>query len=64
MTFPTLLDSPDGPIAERYGVRGIPQTIFVDKQGVVRGRVYGETSRKALQPAIADLLAGRNIRTV
>ena len=64
VTFPALLDTPDGPVAESYGVRGIPQTIFVDRAGVVRGRVYGETSRKALQPAINDLLAGRNIRPV
>ena len=64
VTFPALLDAPDGPIAQRYGVRGIPQTVFVDARGVVRGRVYGETSRRALQPAIADLLAGRDIRPV
>jgi cytochrome c biogenesis protein CcmG, thiol:disulfide interchange protein DsbE len=64
VTFPALVDSPAGPVAESYGVRGIPQTVFVDKHGVVRGRVYGETSRKALQPAISDLLAGRNVRPV
>jgi len=64
VTFPALLDSPDGPIAERYGVRGIPQTVFVDERGVVRGRIYGETSRGSLQPAISDLLAGRDIRAV
>jgi cytochrome c biogenesis protein CcmG/thiol:disulfide interchange protein DsbE len=64
VTFPALLDAPDGPIAQRYGVRGIPQTVFVDAHGVVRGRIYGETSRDALQPAISDLLAGRDIRPV
>jgi cytochrome c biogenesis protein CcmG/thiol:disulfide interchange protein DsbE len=64
VTFPALLDAPAGPVAQDYGVRGIPQTVFVDKAGVVRGRVYGETSRDALRPAISDLLAGRNIRPV
>ena len=64
VTFPALLDDPSGPIAERYGVRGIPQTVFVDARGVVRGRVYGQTSRGALQAAIDDLLAGRNIRPI
>lgn len=64
VTFPALLDEPDAPVAQRYGVRGLPQTLFVDARGVVRGRIYGETSRRSLQPAIADLLAGRNIRPV
>jgi len=64
VTFPALLDDPSAPVAARYGVRGIPQTIFVDSRGVVRGRVYGQTSHAALQPAIEDLLHGVNIRPV
>jgi hypothetical protein len=64
VTFPALLDDPAGPIATRYGVRGIPQTVFVDARGIVRGRVYGETSRRGLAPAVDDLLHGRDIRPV
>ena len=64
VTFPALVEDADSPIAEQYGVRGIPQTLFIDARGVVRGRVYGETSRRALQPAIGDLLHGRNVRAV
>jgi cytochrome c biogenesis protein CcmG/thiol:disulfide interchange protein DsbE len=64
VTFPALVDEPDAPVAQRYGVRGIPQTLFVDARGVVRGRIYGETSRRDLQPAITDLLAGRNVKPV
>ena len=64
VTFPALLDDPSAPVADRYGVRGIPQTVFVDAQGIVRGRVYGQTSRRALQPAIDDLLHGVDIRPV
>jgi cytochrome c biogenesis protein CcmG/thiol:disulfide interchange protein DsbE len=64
VTFPALLDDPDGPIGRRYGVRSPPQTIFVDARGIVRGRVYGETTFRDLQPAIADLLAGRNVRPI
>jgi cytochrome c biogenesis protein CcmG, thiol:disulfide interchange protein DsbE len=62
VTFPALLEDPTGPVAERYGVRGIPQTVFVSAHGIVLGRVYGQTSRSDLAPAISDLLAGRDIR--
>jgi len=64
VTFPALVDDPSAPTGQRYGVRGIPQTIFVDSHGIVRGRVYGQTSKHALQPAIDDLLAGRNVRPI
>jgi cytochrome c biogenesis protein CcmG/thiol:disulfide interchange protein DsbE len=64
VTYPALIDEPTAPVGERYGVRGIPQTVFVDADGVVRGRVYGVTSRDELAPAIDDLLAGRDVRPV
>jgi len=64
VTYPALLDDPSAPTARRYGVRGIPQTVFVDGRGVVRGRVYGVTSKHELEPAISDLLAGRNVRPI
>ena len=51
-------------MASRYGIRGIPQTVFVDAHGIVRGRVYGQTSRSALAPAISDLLHGVDIRPI
>ena len=64
VTFPALLDDPSGPVGRRYGVRGLPQTLFIGADGIVRGRVYGQTSRRDLQPAITDLLAGRDVRPV
>jgi cytochrome c biogenesis protein CcmG/thiol:disulfide interchange protein DsbE len=64
VTYPALIDEPTAPVGERYGVRGIPQTVFVDADGIVRGRVYGETSGEELAPAIDDLLAGRDIRPI
>lgn len=35
LTVPILLD-PDGAVAERYGVTGIPTSFFLDGEGVVR----------------------------
>ncbi len=64
VSFPALFDTADGQVAGRYGVRGIPQTVFVDARGIVRGRVYGQTSRRALEPAVDDLLRGVDIRPV
>jgi cytochrome c biogenesis protein CcmG, thiol:disulfide interchange protein DsbE len=64
VTFPALLEDPSGPVADRYGILGIPQTVFVDAHGIVRGRVYGQTSRSALAPAISDLLHGVDIRPI
>ena len=64
VTYPALIDEPTAPVGERYGVRGIPQTVFVDAEGIVRGRVFGVTSRDELAPAIEDLLAGRDVRPI
>jgi len=64
VTFPTLLEDASGPVADRYGILGIPQTVFVDAHGIVRGRVYGQTSVHALQPAIDDIIRGIDIRPV
>jgi peroxiredoxin len=64
VTFPALLEDASGPVAVRYGILGIPQTVFVDAHGIVRGRVYGQTSLHALQPAIDDILRGIDVRPV
>jgi peroxiredoxin len=35
LSFPALLDS-DGSVAEKYGVRAIPTSFFIDKDGIVQ----------------------------
>jgi peroxiredoxin len=58
VTFPVGLD-PDGQVKRAYGVTGIPQTFFVDANGVLRDRVYGITSKRALDQPL-DALLGAN----
>jgi len=45
LTFPVVTDTSDGDVAERYGVRGLPATFFIDRGGILRqislGPVFG-----------------------
>jgi cytochrome c biogenesis protein CcmG/thiol:disulfide interchange protein DsbE len=58
VTYPVGLD-PDGVVKDAYGITGIPQTFFVDAGGVLRDRVYGITSARALDEPLDALLAAR-----
>jgi peroxiredoxin len=44
-------------ISRAYGVSGIPQTFFITKAGLIQARVYGITSRSALDGPLNRLLA-------
>ena len=45
LTFPVVTDTPDGDVGIRYGVRGLPATFFIDRDGILRkvslGPVFG-----------------------
>ena len=57
VTFPTLIeDSTDNPVAARYDVHAMPDTLFIDARGVVRERLFGQTSRHDLESALNALL--------
>jgi thiol-disulfide isomerase/thioredoxin len=57
VTFPALVeDSIDNPVATRYDVHAMPDTLFIDANGVVRARVYGQTNTHDLEAALSDLL--------
>jgi cytochrome c biogenesis protein CcmG, thiol:disulfide interchange protein DsbE len=55
VTYAVGLDT-DGQVRRAYGVTGIPQTFFVDANGVLRDRVYGITSKQALDEPLTALL--------
>ena len=48
LTFPVVTDTSDGDVAIRYGVRGLPATFFIDREGILR--------RKSLGPVFGNLL--------
>jgi cytochrome c biogenesis protein CcmG, thiol:disulfide interchange protein DsbE len=57
VTFPALVeDSSDNPVAKAYDVHAMPDTLFIDAHGVVRDRVFGQTSTHDLERALDALL--------
>lgn len=54
-TYPTLLD-PDSTVARRYGVHAIPVTFLIDRQGIVRGRILGESNPATFERMVLPLL--------
>jgi peroxiredoxin len=45
ITFPVPLD-PDGTMAKRYGVYGIPTNLLIDRDGVIREILIGEVFKE------------------
>ena len=56
--FSYVVDSESRATVE-LGVFGVPETYFVDANGIIRGRFQGELTPTLLVGAIEDLLAGR-----
>jgi hypothetical protein len=58
LTYPLLLDR-DGAVSERYQVRGIPTTVFLDADGVVRARHVGPLTEDKFAEYVTPLLISR-----
>ena len=56
LSFPVALDA-DGSVGVDYGVAGIPETLVIDRLGVLRARWVGPVSKAVLTELTADLLA-------
>lgn len=57
VTFPTLVeDTAENPVAKRYDVHAMPDTVFIDAEGVVRNRLYGTVTTDDLKKALHALL--------
>ncbi len=54
MEFPVLLDA-KGQVGERYNVRGIPTSVFIDKEGIVRRIHQGTLTDALLKEYVAEI---------
>ena len=52
-----VMDTGSRTIVE-LGVFGVPETYFVDADGIIRGRIQGEVNYDSLSEAIDEMLAG------
>ena len=60
LDFPILLDPGAKAATDKFGIGGIPTTLLVDRQGLVRESWVGERDWDAppVQAAVATLLGG------
>jgi thiol-disulfide isomerase/thioredoxin len=58
MPFPVLLDE-KGKVRKRYVLRGVPTSVFIDAQGVVRLVNPGPITSETIQRGLAEILSAR-----
>ena len=56
--YPNLVDE-GSRLGVDYGVFGIPETFFIDREGVVVAKISGESNVTALSSILDDIIAGR-----
>jgi len=56
MPFPVLLDQ-QGKVRKSYALRGVPTSVFIDAQGVVRLVNPGPITTEIIQRGLAEILA-------
>lgn len=57
----SYVDDPDSRATVELGVFGVPETYFVDAEGIVQGKVQGQITEVVLVNALESILAGRNL---
>ena len=53
LTFPILLDSPNGDVFHQYKLKGLPDSFFIDREGILREVVFGPMSRETILKKLA-----------
>ena len=55
LSYPVLLDT-YSKIASLYGIRGVPASFIISKDGKVAEKIYGEVDNKTIESLIVKLL--------
>ena len=55
LTFPILLDR-SGATSNRYQLRALPSTYFVDRKGIIRAAVFGAMNDALIESKVAELV--------
>jgi cytochrome c biogenesis protein CcmG/thiol:disulfide interchange protein DsbE len=58
LTFPNVQD-PNGKVSVDYGVYGVPETFFIDRQGRIRSKHVGALTDEVFRATVDRLLAER-----
>lgn len=58
MSFPVLLDE-KGKVRKRYALRGVPTSVFIDANGIVRLVNPGPITSETMQRGLAEILPQR-----
>jgi cytochrome c biogenesis protein CcmG/thiol:disulfide interchange protein DsbE len=56
-TYYLALDAPDGTIALNYGLYGVPETFFIDAQGIIRFKTVGAVTPDGITQKVAAMTA-------
>jgi cytochrome c biogenesis protein CcmG, thiol:disulfide interchange protein DsbE len=55
ISYDVLLDR-EGLVARGYGVMGLPTTFFVDREGILKRRILGESTPETFEKILLELL--------
>lgn len=55
LTYPLLVDD-YGAAARQYGVKGLPATLVIDEEGILRGKINGEADNAAIEKLFTTVL--------
>ncbi len=55
LTFPILLDE-NGAVAQGYRVRGVPTSLFINREGVIQARYTGPLDESLIREYLDQIL--------